>query len=115
MSSILNATCVGGVVSSEGVPVVEAEILSKGVGASTGALLLHEDRAIYVTSNAADLETALTQIASALGQVATALTAISTSVCPPGSPLSNAAAVASAATAVTTAQAALTTLKGVLK
>lgn len=127
MSKILPATCVGGIVTSELFPVPSAQILSKGIGPSSGVLALDEDKAFYVTSSAADLETALTNVinglndaASALSTVATALTAIGagmtgpTTAPPPTLPTS----VASITTSVLSIQAAsvqLATLKGLLK
>lgn len=76
MSKALEATCVAGVVTAGGIPVPAADILSKGIGPSTGILILDEDRAKYVTSNATDIESTLTQIASALTTISTALTSI---------------------------------------
>ncbi len=78
MSKILDATCVGGVVTAELVAVPSAEILSEGVGASTGILVMEEDKATYVTSNASDLKSALDKIASALTSIASALTILDT-------------------------------------
>lgn len=76
MSKMLEATCAGGVVTAEGVPVPAADILSEGVGSSSGVLLLDEDTAKYLTSNASDLKTALTKINSALSEISSALTAL---------------------------------------
>lgn len=82
MSKVLQASCVGGIVTSENVPVPSADILSEGVASSDGILVLEEDQATYVTSNASDIKDALDKIASALSSIASALTTIDTK--PPG-------------------------------
>jgi hypothetical protein len=80
MSKILQASCVGGVVTASGVPVPAATVLSEGVGSSSGVLLLDEDKATYVAKTSPDLKTTLTKIISVLGQLTTALTLIDTKV-----------------------------------
>lgn len=76
MSKMLEATCVGGVVTAGGFPVVAADVLSEGVGPSQGVLILDEENAKYLTSSAPDLKTTLDQVASTLSTIATALTSI---------------------------------------
>lgn len=83
MAKVLNASCVGGVVSAEGVSVPNAVILSEGVGASAGVLILDGPRAYYAARTTPDLETtlenlilALDQVKSALDSAASALTTI---------------------------------------
>jgi hypothetical protein len=80
MSKMIEASCVGGVVTAIGVPVPAADILSEGVAASTGFLLLDGDEAKYVPKTSPDLKTTLTKLISILGQLTTALTAIDTKV-----------------------------------
>lgn len=113
MSKMLDATCVSGVVTSGGFPVAAAEILSKGVGPSTGLLILDEDRAKYVTSNATDLESTLTTLASVLTTIATSLTSIGAGMTGPTTapPPTLAADVAQ----ITAAVAQINLLKGLLK
>jgi hypothetical protein len=112
MSKIIEATCVGKVVTADSVPVPAADILSEGVGSSQGVLLLDEDLAKYVTSNASDIKSALEKIASALGSIASALTAIDLKPSGSGPP---APAAAGDITSITSVQTQLTVLKGMLK
>lgn len=76
MTKMLEATCVGGVVTAGGVPVAAADILSQGVQASVGVLLLEEDTAKYLTSNATDIKTTLEKIIALLTDLTAALTLI---------------------------------------
>lgn len=142
MSKILAATCVTGVVTCEGVVVNVAEVLSKGVGSSSGLLFLQGDKAYFIPSSATDIEATLTQVIAALGQVKTALdktvsalthaatasTAIDgkptggsgSAVTPVGTSEitgigTDTALITTAATAIDSAKSALTTLKGQLK
>lgn len=112
MSKVINATCVGKVVTADSVPVPAATILSEGVGPSTGVLLLDEDLAKYVTSNASDIKSALDKIADALTQIATALTLIDAK---PLGILPPAPVAASQVALITAAQAQIAVLKETLK
>lgn len=76
MSKVLDATCVNNVVTSEGVSVSEVSILSEGVAASTGILILEESKKTYVAKTSPDLKLTIEKIASALTNVASALTTI---------------------------------------
>lgn len=111
MSKMLEATCVGGVVTSGGVPVI-ADKICKGVGASTGVLFLDEDKAKYIATSADDLKSSLDQISTALTQIAAALTILDAK---PIGTLPPAPGAAANITAITTAQAAIATLKEILK
>ncbi len=114
MSKILDATCVAGLVTASLFPVAEATILSEGVGPSLGLLIMDEDKATYVTSNASDLKSTLEKIASALGDIVTALTAIDAK--PTGGTGSAPVPVAAASIIqLTTIQGELTALKEILK
>jgi hypothetical protein len=112
MSKMLEATCVGGVVTSQGIPVPAAQILSEGVGLSSGVLFLDEDRAKYFTSNASDLKTTLEQIASALTSIASALTLLDAK---PLGTLPPAPAAAANITQIIAVQAQVTALGELLK
>lgn len=74
MSKVLTATCVGGIVSVQGIPVPGVELLSEGVASSEGILIIDEDRAYYVTNIGNDLDTTLEKLIAAIGKIATALT-----------------------------------------
>jgi len=74
MSKVLGASCVGGVVSVQGFPIPNVELLSEGVAASEGILIIDEDRAYYVTNIGNDLDTTLIKLIAALDKIATALT-----------------------------------------
>jgi hypothetical protein len=120
MSKMLEATCSAGVVTSEGVPVTVAEILSEGVGASEGVLFLDEDTAKYIAKTSPDLKTALTRIVSILSELTVALSLIDSKVqattCPAGPGTTVALAVATAnISQITSIQAQLSTLKESLR
>lgn len=72
----LSATCENKVVTADGVSVPAAEILSEGVGASSGVLIIDEDRAKYIADTTPDLKVALEKIIAALGQVSSALSTL---------------------------------------
>lgn len=126
MSKMLEASCVGGVVLAGGIPVVSAEILSEGVGPSTGVVFLDEDTAAYIPKTTPDLETTLTKLIDALDQAVTAfnnaVTALTAIDGKPQGTLSpvpvataNIAQIVTAAAAITAAKLELTVLKGMLR
>ena len=80
MSKMIEASCVAGIVTAGGVPVPVATKLCEGVGASTGVLILDEDKADYIAKTSPDLKTTLTKIVSILTQLTTALTVIDAKV-----------------------------------
>lgn len=120
MTKMIDATCTSGVVTADGVPVPSAEILSGGVGQSSGVLLLDEDRAAYLANIEPDLSVTLDKLSTALGSIASALNKIDTKVlsttCPAGSgatlPLPLAA---SDIATIQTAKTAIDALKGTLR
>lgn len=73
MSKVLEATCVGGVVSVGGVPVPGVVLLSEGVANSTGILIIDEMRAYYITNVGNDLDTTLGKVIEAFDKVIAAL------------------------------------------
>lgn len=112
MSKILEATCTAGVPYVGAIPIPTATILSKGIGPSTGIMILEEDKQTYIAKTSPDLETTLTKIASALGQIVTALTLIDAK---PLGPLPPVPAAAANILQLTALQAELTALKEILK
>jgi hypothetical protein len=110
---MLEATCIAGVVKVGALPVLGATILSQGIGASSGVLLLQDDDGkIYIAKTTPDLTTTLDQLTTALTQIASALTVLD------AKPLGTLPAVPGAAAniaAITAANAALTALKAILK
>lgn len=80
MSKILAASAEAGVVTVEGFPIEIAQIISKGVGASTGVLLIQGEKAFYLPSNATDLETTLADTKSAIDKAVQAINQIATSL-----------------------------------
>lgn len=83
MVKILEAECEAGIVTAEGLPVPGTDVLSNGVGASEGALLLDGEKRVYIPDTTPDLEEAIeklidviTSASDALTQIATSLTAI---------------------------------------
>ncbi len=127
MSKAIPATCTAGLVTAQGVPVPAAEILSQGVGSSSGVLVLDEDEAFYIAKVTPDLDAALEQVIAALTQAVTALNNVATTftatfatmtgpttAAPPTGP-TGVANISTAATAITAAKTQLQTLKGMLR
>lgn len=128
MSKILDATCdASGKVTADGAIVPEATVLSEGKQASSGVLLIEEDRARYITSSATDIKTTiektitcLTDLSSALTEIATALTSIGagmtgpTTAPPPTLPTA-VTNITSKVSAIATTKSELEQLKGALK
>ncbi len=113
MSKALAATCEGGVVSVGELEVPSPVILSEGIAASSGVVVLDEGEApIYIAKTSPDLKTTLQQIVTALENVATALTALDAK---PIGTLPPAPSSSSAIAAITTAKSTLNTLAGNLK
>ncbi len=79
MSKIFEAECEDGEVT---IPEIddalcpEASIVSEGVGASTGFLLISQGKKIYLAKISPDLKTAIDKAASALSTIASTLTSI---------------------------------------
>lgn len=80
MSKALPASCVAGVVTAGGVPVLTADKLCEGVASSEGVLILDEDEATYIAKTSPDLKTTLTKLIAILTDLTTALTVIDTKV-----------------------------------
>lgn len=120
MAKILPATCSTGVVTADGVPVPSAVILSEGIGASQGILVLDEDDAKYIPKTSPDLKETLEKLVSALGSLTTALTAIDlksqATSCPAGSGATIPLPLAAASIAsISSVQSELIVLKETLK
>lgn len=100
----------------------QTTILSEGVGASSGVLVIDEDRKYYHAKTSPDLKATLEQIiaaltaaASGLGQTVTALGTLATSSTDPiGFPIAL-ASISSAQSSITSAKNTLDTLKETLK
>ncbi len=80
MSKVLAATCAVGIVTAGGLPVPAAEILSEGVGPSSGVLILDEDLAQYIAKTTPDLKSAIGDLSTLLGTVSGSLTTIATAL-----------------------------------
>jgi hypothetical protein len=126
MSKVIEASCVGGVVTADSLPVAGTTILSEGVGSSEGLLVLDEDKKTYIAKISPDLKSTLDQLTTALGQLTTALSqaVLALNVLdnkplgalpPVPAVTANTAAITLAAAQITAAQTALTTLKAALK
>lgn len=114
MSKVLDATCnAASIVTSEGVPIPGAVILSEGKQQSSGVLIIDGDKYWYVASSATDIKETLTQVIAALTEIATTLTAIGAGMTGPTTapPVTLATSVAT----INAKVALLTTLKGALK
>lgn len=108
MSKVINASCVASVVTADSFPVPGATILSQGTKASTGVLVIEEDKKTYLTSNAADLAKAIEDLTAILTSVIAILTAHDAVTTVPGA---SAAAIAS----LTTLKTAFGLTKDILK
>lgn len=127
MSKVLDATCVGGIVKVGALPVVGATILSEGVGASEGLLILDEDKKTYIAKTSPDLEDtisnlidSLEKVSEAINQIATTLTSIGAGMtgpttAPPPSLATDVAQLILKATAIDTIKTQLETLSEELK
>ncbi len=112
---LLEATCIAGLVTAEGLPILGATILSEGVGSSSGILLLQDDDGkIYIAKTSGDLKTTLEQLSTALGQLTSALGTLDAKPVG-GTGSAPAPAVAGNITAITAAKTALDALKAALK
>ncbi len=76
MSKMIEASCIGGIVTADEVSIPAAVIMSEGVAASEGILILDEERAKYITSSAQDLKTTIEDLITILGDVKNALSSI---------------------------------------
>jgi hypothetical protein len=84
LSKVLDATCSGGVVLVDGLPV-EATILSEGVSQSSGVALIEERKVIYVAKTSGDLKDLIDMLSTCLTNIASVLTSLDT----PSPPSSN--------------------------
>jgi hypothetical protein len=116
MSKILSASCEGGVVTAENVEVDSPRILSKGIGASEGSVILDGDEdPVYFTSSATDVEDCIEGSVSGLQEAATGLGACSTALASVGANPLLLVPIATAGAGITAAVASLNELKGRLK
>jgi hypothetical protein len=90
VSKVLEASCQAGVVTIEG-QAVPCEILSEGVGSSTGTAIIDEDKAYYIAKNSGDIKKAIEDLSSIIQQIEVILTALDAVTVSPGA---SAAAIA---------------------
>lgn len=76
MTRVLAATCENSEVKISGLTVQEAEILSEGIGQSTGCVIISKDKVFYITSNATDLKDSITKVVEAITKISSILTSI---------------------------------------
>lgn len=92
MSKVLDATCNAlGIVTADGVPVQGAVVLSMGKKLSSGVLIIDEDKATYITSNASDIKDLITSVVALFDSTITVLSGLDAVTTVPGS---NAASIA---------------------
>lgn len=114
MASIIEASCVAGVVTAQNVPVEGTTILSNGIGESSGVLLLSGLDKAYVANTTPDLKLSLDKLTAALTDLILALGLIDAK--PTGGSGSSVTPVAAANVVNLTAiNAELIALKEVLK
>jgi hypothetical protein len=80
MPRAIDATCVAGVVTAEGVTVPGTTILSEGVASSSGYLILDGSKKYYVAKTSPDLKASIVTVNSMVTKIANILTAIDTSL-----------------------------------
>ncbi len=90
MSRILPATCQGSVVTVAGIAIDGVIILSEGVEASEGILIIQESATYYVASSALDIKEVIEQITDIIVDITTLFTSIGAGMtgpttAPPGS------------------------------
>ncbi len=127
MSKVLAASCILGVVTVDGVPVPSAEVLSEGIGASSGLLILDEDKAYYVANLSPDIDETLAQLITALDKTVTALSEIASTftatfaamtgptTAPPPTGPTGVSNITAAGVQITAAKVLLETLKETLR
>jgi hypothetical protein len=76
MSKTLEATCAANIVKVDGLPVTPCTILSEGVSASTGVLLLDKEKAVYIPKITPDLKTAITELSALIDNLSSTMTSI---------------------------------------
>jgi hypothetical protein len=117
MSKVLRATCADGKVTALGTEVPAARILSEGIAASEGVLVLDEERADYIAKTSVDLKVTLEKIVDALSQISAALNTLNGAgfLIGASSAVPWSGSVATQITAIGTAKSALETLKDNLR
>lgn len=88
MSKFFEASCEDGVVTYQGVEV-PAEILSAGLGSSTGLLFFQKDRAFYLPSSASDIDGLIERLVELTTQLETILSGLDAVSTTPGSQAAN--------------------------
>lgn len=73
MTKALEASCTGSVVQYQGFPVPGTTILSEGVGASQGVLLVDEDKTVYVANTSPDLKETIDKLVTSLNTIGESL------------------------------------------
>lgn len=76
-SKVLDATCQNGIVTSQGVSVPVATVMSEGVASSVGNLIVDEEKAWYITKISPDLKKLITDLVAAISDVKSALDQVS--------------------------------------
>lgn len=76
MSKILPGSCTGNVVTSESLPIPTAEILSEGVGPSTGIVIMQGDKQFYIAKTSPDLKVTIEKLNSLITKLVPIITSI---------------------------------------
>jgi hypothetical protein len=85
LSRIIDATCLAGVVTADGLPVPGTTILSQGTKQSSGALEIDGEKRYYFTSNATDIKDLITNLEAIIQQVVLIATNLDAVTVSPGS------------------------------
>ena len=112
MTKALDASCVAGVVTHNGMPVLGTNIMSAGVGASNGLLILEGSEKYYVAIPTDDLKAILDLIGSLADAVSTGIIGTHSTVAGVNAVVDVAAALTVSMTAI---KAQATALKAVLR
>ncbi len=113
MSKMIDGTCSAHVVTADGIAVEGVEVLSQGTKSSTGVVLLQEDKAKYITSNATDIHDLIAQLSDLIQLVSDTFSAIGTGMTGPTT--APPASLPASITQLATMKAALTAMKDNLK
>lgn len=76
MTRFIDAICTANIVTVSGVPILDAVILSEGIGPSTGILIVSEDKPYYIAKTSGDLSSTIDLITNTLTQLSATISAI---------------------------------------
>lgn len=88
LNKVLSAQCLNQIIRVNNV-MIDAEILSEGIKASDGIVLIDKENSYYIPSNASDIKDTIALLNTLLSQVVTVLTGLDAVSTSPGSQAAN--------------------------